>query len=97
MVTFLLDTNALSEPVRPSPNAGFMRRLRANEGRLAIASVTLHEALYGVERLADGKRKETLGEYMRDVVTKMPALAYDGRAAEQHARERVRLIESWRA
>jgi tRNA(fMet)-specific endonuclease VapC len=91
MVKVLLDTNALAEAVRPRPNARFLTRLRANEAKLAIAAVTLHEALYGVERLPDGKRKELLREYLREVVMKLPALAYDAKAAEWHARERVRL------
>jgi tRNA(fMet)-specific endonuclease VapC len=91
MVKVLLDTNALAEAIRPAPNAGFLKRLRANEANVAIASVTLHEALYGVERLPEGKRKEILREYMRDVVTKMPALPYDAKAADWHARARARL------
>jgi tRNA(fMet)-specific endonuclease VapC len=91
VVKFLLDTHALAEPIRPAPNPGFLKRLRANEAKLAIASVTLHEALYGVERLPDGKRKEGLREYVREIVTKMSALPYDAKAAEWHARERARL------
>jgi len=91
MVKVLLDTNALAEAVRPAPHPGFLRRVRAHEAKLALASVTLHEALYGVERLPDGKRKRMLREYMRDVVAKMPVLAYDAKVAEWHARERVRL------
>ena len=91
MVKFLLDTNALAEPVRSAPAAAFLKRFRANDTKLAIASVTLHEALYGVERLPDGKRKEGLRQYMREVVTKMSALPYDAKAAEWHARERARL------
>jgi tRNA(fMet)-specific endonuclease VapC len=91
VVKFLLDTNALAEPVRPAPAAAFLKRFRANETKLAVASVTLHEALYGIERLPDGKRKETLRQYVREVVTKMSALPYDAKAAEWHARERARL------
>jgi tRNA(fMet)-specific endonuclease VapC len=91
VVKFLLDTNALAEAIRPAPNAGFLKRLRASDAKLAVASVTLHEALYGVERLPDGKRKEALREYMREVVTKMSAFSYDAKAAEWHARERARL------
>jgi tRNA(fMet)-specific endonuclease VapC len=90
MVKVLLDTNALAEAARPAPNAAFMKRLRANEAKLAIASVTLHEAAYGVERLPEGKRKEMLREYMREVVAKLPVLPYDARAAEWLARERAR-------
>jgi tRNA(fMet)-specific endonuclease VapC len=91
MVKVLLDTNAIAEAIRPVPDVAFMKRLRANETRLAIASVTLHEALFGVERLPDGKRKGILRAYMRDVVAKMPVLPYDAAAAEWHARERARL------
>jgi tRNA(fMet)-specific endonuclease VapC len=91
MVSALLDTNALAEAVRPRPNAAFVRRLRANEAKVAIASVTLHEALFGVERLPEGRRKKALREYMRDVVAKMPVLPYDAAAAEWHAHERARL------
>jgi tRNA(fMet)-specific endonuclease VapC len=91
MVRALLDTNALAEAVRPAPNPGFLKKLRANEAKVAIASVTLHEALYGVERLPAGNRKEILRAYVRDVVAKMPVLPYDAPAAEWHARERVRL------
>ena len=91
MVKFLLDTNALAEAVRPTPNGGFMKRLRTNEAKVAIASVTLHEALYGVERLANGKRREMLRAYMRDIVARMPVLPYDAPAAQWHAQERVRL------
>ena len=96
MVSILLDTNALAEAVRPKPSAAFLRRLKANESSLAITSVTLHEALYGVERLPDGRRKEGLRTYMREVVAKMPALPYDAIAAEWHARERVRLAAAGR-
>jgi tRNA(fMet)-specific endonuclease VapC len=91
LVKYLLDTNALSEPVRPSPNTAFLKRLRANEAKLAIASVTLHEALYGIERLGDGKRKDALRVYVREVVQKMTIVPYEARAAEWHARERARL------
>ncbi len=91
MVKVLLDTNALAEPVRPRPNPAFLKQLRANEAKLAIASVTLHKALYGIERLPSGRRKQMLREYMRDVVARMPVLAYDATAAEWQARERARL------
>lgn len=91
MIRVLLDTNAIAEAVRPTPNAAFARRLRANEAKVAIASVTLHEAIYGVERLPEGRRKQMFREYMRDVVLKMTVLPYDGAAADWHARERARL------
>ena len=91
MVKVLLDTNALAEAVRATPSTSFVKRLRANEAKVAIASVTLHEAVYGVERLPEGRRKQMLRDYVRDVVGRMTVLPYDAPAAEWHARERVRL------
>ena len=91
VIRVLLDTNALAEPVRPAPDPAFMKRFKANEAKLAIASVTLHEVVYGVERLSEGKRRELLREYVRDVVLKMTVVPYDAAAADWHARERARL------
>jgi tRNA(fMet)-specific endonuclease VapC len=92
MITHLLDTNALAEPIRARPNAAFMRRLRAHEGRVAIASLTWHEAVYGAARLAPGARRRAIDEYLFDVVRPaIPIVDYDGPAAQWHALERARL------
>ncbi len=89
---YLLDTSTLSEPMRPAPHAGLMRRLRLHAGRLAISSVTWHEALFGLYRMPDGKRKESVMDYLFNVVAPgISMLAYDEPAAEWHARERARL------
>ena len=64
VIRFLLDTNAIAEAARPTPNPGFLKRMMANEASLAIASVTLHEAVYGVERMPEGRRKQLLRDYL---------------------------------
>jgi tRNA(fMet)-specific endonuclease VapC len=92
-VRFLLDTNALSEPLRRDPHRGFMRRLRVHTGRIAIASTTWHEALFGLHRMPSGERRQQVQDYLFDVVApSIPILSYDEVAAEWHARERARLI-----
>jgi len=92
MVTYLLDTNALSEPIRPKPDARFMRKLRANASEVAISSVTWHEAVYGMEKLPAGRRREAVHAYLYDTVaTTTLVLPYDARAAEVHGTERARL------
>lgn len=89
---FLLDTDALSEPLKPKPNARFLRRLREHEEHVAIASVTWHEALYGLHRLPAGKRQQQVYGYLFDVIhAALPILPYDAAAAEWHAAERARL------
>ena len=87
---YLLDTNALAEPVRAQLNATFMARLAEHRDSCAIASVTWHEALYGMARLAPGARQKALRHYLHDVVAAtLPILRYDDAAAAWHAKVRA--------
>ena len=87
---YLLDTKALAEPVKPQLNAKFMERLTAHRDECAIASVTWHEALYGVARLPEGARRQGLHRYMHEVVAPtLPILPYDEPAAARHAAVRA--------
>lgn len=89
---YLLDTNGLSEPIRPVPDAAFMKKFHAHRLHVAIAATTWNEALFGLHRLPKGKRKDMIAEYLFDVVAKsIPVLPYDAAAAEWHAAERARL------
>jgi tRNA(fMet)-specific endonuclease VapC len=97
MVTYLLDTDALSEPARPKPSARFMRKLRAHASDVAIASITWHEAVFGLERMSPGKRRDAVHAYLYDTIAStMTILPYDARAAEIHANERARLTATGR-
>jgi predicted nucleic acid-binding protein len=65
-MSFLLDTNVLSEPMRERPNSGVLAWLsRVNEDRVFVSVVTITELRYGVERLATGKRRERLDGWLR--------------------------------
>lgn len=89
---YLLDTNVISEPLRPRPSSGILRKLRRHEDEIAIPSVVWHELRFGVERLPASRRRETIERYLQDVVlATIPVLNYDRAAAEWHARERARL------
>lgn len=91
-IRFLLDTNVVSEPTRPSANPGVVRALLEHAGEVGIATVVWHELLFGWERLPASLKKRTIGDYLFEVVRiNMPILPYDQAAAEWHARERVRL------
>jgi predicted nucleic acid-binding protein len=57
----LLDTNILSEWVKPKPDAGAVAWLaQADEDRVFISALTLMELRYGVERLKPGTRRRQL-------------------------------------
>jgi tRNA(fMet)-specific endonuclease VapC len=89
---YLLDTNIVSEPLRPSPSRTVLRRLASHEGETAIASIVWHELQFGCARLPVSRRRIAIERYLEDVVlASFPILDYDRAAAEWHARERVRL------
>ncbi len=89
---YLLDTNILSEPVKAAPSSKVMERLQRHRGHLATAAPVLHELRFGVLRLADGRRRKILQEFIDEIVLPtIPVLPYDLRATEWHARERARL------
>jgi len=65
-VNFLLDTNVVSETMRPRPNGGVVSWLaEADEDRVFISVVTLAELRYGAERMAVGSRRRRLEEWLR--------------------------------
>lgn len=94
-VEYLLDTNVVSEPLRPKPAPGVLRRLRRHAGSAAIPSIVWHELRFGCFRLPASRKREAIERYLDDVVAPgFPILAYDRTAAEWHAHERARLVDS---
>ncbi|MDE0202501.1 MAG: type II toxin-antitoxin system VapC family toxin [Rhodospirillaceae bacterium] len=90
---YLLDTNVVSEPLRPQPAASVMRRLRQHDGEIAIPSPVWHELRFGCERLPPSRRRDAVERYIEIVVLRsFPVLDYDRVAADWHARERARLV-----
>jgi toxin FitB len=75
-MNFLLDTNVVSEPMRPRPNPGVLKWLgEVDEESTFISVVTITELRYGIERLATGTRRERLdGWLQRDL-----RLRFEGR------------------
>ena len=89
---YLLDTNVVSEPLRPQPAAGIMRGLRAHEDASALPAPVWHELRFGCARLPRSRCRDVLERYLEEVVlASFPVLAYDQEAADWHALERARL------
>ena len=75
-MSFLLDTNAVSEWVKPRPNAGLIRWTESvDEDRVFLSVISLAELRYGVERLPAGSRRIRLEQWLRD---ELP-LRFEGR------------------
>ena len=89
---FLLDTNILSEPTRPTPDPAVLTRIQRHDGALATCAPVWNELVYGVSRLPASRRRRDLDRYLQEVVlAALPILAYDAEAAAWHGRERARL------
>ena len=92
MSRYLLDTNIVSEPLRPAPDPKILERLKRHQEQLAIASVVWHELLFGCHRLPASERRTAIEEYLHTVIAaSIEILPYDERAARWHAIERARL------
>jgi hypothetical protein len=75
-VSFLLDTNVVSETVKPEPDRGVMEWLgTVDEDVVHLSVITVAEIRSGIERLPAGRRRKRLDDWLRDDL----ALRFDGR------------------
>ncbi len=89
---YLLDTNVLSECLKPRPNPGVVARLDRQHRSIATAAPVWHELWFGCRRLPRSRRRRAIEDYLVDVVqATMPILGYDQAAADWHATQRARL------
>lgn len=86
----ILDTNVLSELMRPRPSANVSAWVaKQSPGELCTTSITEAEILYGIELLAKGKRREQLlaaadGMFMEDLAGRV--YGFDSDAARAFAK-----------
>jgi toxin FitB len=68
-VSYLLDTNVVSEWAKPRPNEGVVSWLAdVDEDRVYLSVVTLTELRHGIARLPVGRRRSRLDQRMREEV-----------------------------
>lgn len=92
-IKYLLDTNVLSEAIRPKPNPHVLQKLQLNQNKLSSATLVIHELLFGCYRLPVSKKRETLQAYIENVILpNIPLLDYDLKSAQWQATERSRLV-----
>ncbi len=66
-MSFLLDTNVISEGAKPRPDPGVMDWLASvDEAQLFLSVVSLAELRRGVERLDEGRRKAALDIWLTE-------------------------------
>jgi toxin FitB len=85
----LLDTNILSEVMKPSPNPSVKAWLNNQVSEtLYISSVTLAEMLFGIAALPAGKRKDMLAQVFDGLLKLFEnrILSFDTEAARHYAK-----------
>lgn len=84
----LLDTNVVSEAMRPEPNPQVRAWLNAQPAEsLHLPSVALADLLFGIAALPDGRRKGRLARALDGLMALFPGrvLPFDAEAARHYA------------
>lgn len=84
----VLDTNVVSELMRPEPASKVATWVRSRDRReLCTTTITLAEIRYGIARMPDGRRKQALLDAADDVFRAFSdqVLPFDEAAAEHYA------------
>jgi predicted nucleic acid-binding protein len=63
-VSWLVDTNVLSEPTQKSPEAKVVEWLREHAGDYYVSSVTIGELTFGIRRLPLGRKRRGLEAWL---------------------------------
>jgi len=90
---YLLDTNILSEVIKPNPSLSVLARINQHKFELATASIVVHEFVFGYLRLStNSKRRANLKTYIDQVILNtLPIFPYDTTAALWHSEQRALL------
>lgn len=83
----VLDTNVVSEAMRPNPDAGVVAWLDAQGAEtLYLTSVTLAELQFGIGALSEGRRKQGLQSALEGLLALFAGriLAFDAEAARHY-------------
>jgi toxin FitB len=84
----ILDTNVLSELMRPEPEAVVLQWMAAQTDALYVTALSYAEILLGIDLLPQGQRRERLSEQVTAMFTEDFAgriLGFDGATAPAYA------------
>jgi tRNA(fMet)-specific endonuclease VapC len=86
---YLLDTNILSEVLKPIPSASVIAQINMHSRELATASAVVHEISFGC---LDSRKRIEIQRYLNEVILReLPIFNYDTDAALWHSEQRARL------
>lgn len=89
---YIIDSNIISEVLKPNANFHVLEKLVEHVTDMAVTVMTLHELLYGMEKLDDGFKKTQLAKFINEeVCDDFPIVGYSEKAARIHAKIRAHM------
>jgi toxin FitB len=87
-VSYLVDTNILSEPTQKFPETTVLAWLEAHAGQYYVSSVTLGEIIFGIERLPRGPKRRNLEVWLQATLARLQGrvLTFNNRVAAEWGR-----------
>ena len=92
---YLLETNILSEVLKPNPSKSIVENINLKNEELSTASIVLHEIAFGCWRLPENsKQRLHIQQYIDNVILPtLPIFDYNAEAALWHSKQRAKLTE----
>lgn len=89
---YLLDSNVISEIIKPAPSLSVIKKLAEHASDCAISVTTWHELIFGVEQLENSYKKTELQKFIQDDVKQsFEIIPYTAEVAKIHAEIRAKL------
>lgn len=83
-MSYLVDTNVLSELAKAKPDAKVVEWLRDHESELYVSTITIGEIRRGIECLPAGKRKAALQSWFTGLCKRMEGRTLSFNASTAH-------------
>ena len=91
MNKYLLDTNILSEFLKPKPNECLISKMAIYKNQYATATIVIQEMVFGYQCLPVSKRRLEIERYVQNIINSTEILPYTLESAIWHGEERARL------
>jgi len=94
-IRYLLDTNILSEPLKPKSHPTVIKKLLENTDNIATAAPVVYEIVQGAKRLPESKKRIEILRYLNEFIyPQIPILPYTQEVAHLHGELQAQLTLS---
>jgi tRNA(fMet)-specific endonuclease VapC len=88
---YLLDTNILSETLKPQPHLQVLSAIKTHALEITTTAITMQEIIFGYRCLPPSKCREQIEKYCQEIQQTTSILSYSESAGIWHGTERARL------